>query len=192
MSDPTPEPAPPPNPPAGPSGDLAARAAELRSEIALHNHRYHDEDAPTISDADYDELVRELRRYEEEFPELVVAESPTQRVGGTRSTLFAPVRHRLPMMSLDNAFSSEELVAWGERLERRLGVGVDGEPVGYITELKIDGVAISLLYEDGRAGARRDARRRAGGRGRHRQRAHDRRHPPSSAGGGALGARGAG
>ena len=107
-------------------------------------------DAPTISDADYDELVRELRALEEEFPELLTPDSPTQRVGGTPSAPFAPVRHRVPMMSLDNAFSSEELVAWGERLDRRLASATTASRSGYVCELKIDGVAMSLRYEDGR------------------------------------------
>ncbi|MBV9952166.1 MAG: hypothetical protein JO291_09465, partial [Acidimicrobiia bacterium] len=119
--------------------EVAGRVEALRAEIAEHNRRYHTEDAPTISDAEFDELVRELRRYEEEFPELVTPTSPTQQVGSTPSMLFAPVQHRQPMMSLDNAFSSEELEAWGERLERRLGAGPDDDPVDYVSELKIDG-----------------------------------------------------
>jgi DNA ligase (NAD+) len=130
--------------------EVARRVEALRAEIAEHNRRYHTEDAPTISDAEFDELVRELRRYEEEFPELVTPTSPTQQVGSAPSTLFATVHHRQPMMSLDNAFSSEDLEAWGQRLERRLGAGPDDDPVDYVTELKIDGVAISLLYEGGR------------------------------------------
>ncbi|MCU1353954.1 MAG: ligase, NAD-dependent, partial [Acidimicrobiales bacterium] len=133
----------------GASDDVAVRVAALRDEVAEHNRRYHLEDAPTVSDAEYDELVRELRGYEEQFPELAVPDSPTQQVGGPRSTLFAPVRHREPMMSLDNAFSADELVAWGERLERRLGTDDSRTPAVYCCELKIDGVAISLRYEGG-------------------------------------------
>ncbi len=129
--------------------EVAARVEALRAEVAEHDRRYHTDDAPTISDAEYDELVRELRRYEDEFPELITPESPTRRVGAAPSTLFAPVQHLQPMMSLDNAFALDELVAWGERLERRLGAGRDDDPVDYACELKIDGVAISLLYEDG-------------------------------------------
>ncbi|QXC63113.1 NAD-dependent DNA ligase LigA [Aquihabitans sp. G128] len=97
-----------------------ARAAALRTEIAEHNRRYHTEDAPTIGDGDYDLLVRELRDLEERFPELAVAGSPTGQVGAPPSATFAPVVHAVPMMSLDNAFSADELVAWGERLARRL------------------------------------------------------------------------
>ena len=130
--------------------EVAARVEALRAEIAEHNRRYHAEDAPTISDAEFDELVRALRRYEDEFPELIPPTSPSQQIGSAPSVLFAPVKHRQPMMSLDNAFSAEELVAWGERLERRLGAGPDDDPVDYVSELKIDGVAISLLYEGGR------------------------------------------
>ena len=138
----------------------------LRTEIAGHNLRYHQDDAPTISDGEYDELVRELRRLEEQFPELVVEGTPTSLVGAAPSATFAPVEHRVPMMSLDNAFSAEELVAWGVRLDRRLArLDAAEEPeiddaavaeaaasaeVGFSCELKIDGVAISLRYEDGR------------------------------------------
>ena len=129
--------------------DPARRAAELRTEIAEHDRRYHELDAPTVSDADYDALVRELRALEETHPDLVTDDSPTQRVGATPSALFAPVQHRQQMMSLDNAFDSDSLVAWGDRLERRLGAEPDDDPVDYVCELKIDGVAISLLYEDG-------------------------------------------
>ena len=123
-----------------------ARAAALRSQIVHHNERYHVLDDPEVSDAEYDELVRELRVLEETHPELVQPDSPTQSVGAAPlSTLFAPVEHRVPMMSLDNAFSFEELEAWGKRMVRF----VAGDIV-LVCELKIDGVALSLLYEDGR------------------------------------------
>ncbi|MDQ6928521.1 MAG: NAD-dependent DNA ligase LigA [Actinomycetota bacterium] len=125
--------------------DAAERAGELRRLIEYHNHRYHQLDDPEISDSEYDALTRELRGLEEANPELRTADSPTQKVGSAPSTLFAEVRHRLPMMSLDNAFSFEELVAWGKRMERYISGDVD-----YVSELKIDGIAISLLYEDGR------------------------------------------
>lgn len=122
-----------------------ARAAELRAGIEHHSRRYYDLDDPEISDAAYDALVRELRAIEEAHPELVTADSPTQKVGGTVSATFGEVRHRVPMMSLDNAFSFEELVAWGKRMERYISGQVD-----FVCELKIDGIALSLLYEDGR------------------------------------------
>ncbi len=131
------------------SDEVGARVAELRDVIAHHNRRYHELDEPEIPDADYDALVRELARYEDEFPELVVPDSPTRRVGSAPSDRFAGVVHRVPMMSLDNAISLSELVAWGARVERRLGTSEDDDPVDYACELKIDGIAISLRYEDG-------------------------------------------
>ncbi len=140
--------------------EIGARVASLRAEIDEHNRRYHVEDAPTIADADFDALVVELRHLEEEFPEHVTPGSPTQRVGGAPSTLFTPVTHRLPMMSLDNAFTLDELLAWGKRLERVLGDAVEN-PVDYVCELKIDGLAMSLTYERGvfrRAATRGDGR----------------------------------
>jgi DNA ligase (NAD+) len=120
------------------------RVEELRDLIDHHNWRYHVQDDPEISDAEYDELMRELRGLEEAFPELIVPDSPTQRVGGAPSELFAPVRHRTPMLSLDNAFSWEELNAWGKRVERALGRQAD-----FVCELKIDGIAVALTYEGG-------------------------------------------
>jgi DNA ligase (NAD+) len=126
--------------------EIAARVDALRREIEEHNRRYFVDDAPTISDAEFDALVRELRALEAEFPELVTPDSPTQKVGGAASALFAPVEHRLPMMSLDNAFDLDELRAWGRRVERGLGQS----DIDYVCELKIDGFAISLTYENGR------------------------------------------
>ncbi|HVF76230.1 MAG TPA: NAD-dependent DNA ligase LigA [Acidimicrobiales bacterium] len=122
----------------------AERADELRRLIEYHNVRYHQLDEPEISDAEYDALVRELKLIEETNPDLATPDSPTQQVGAAPSTLFAPVEHRVRMMSLDNAMSFEELLAWGKRMERFISGDVD-----YACELKIDGVAISLLYEDG-------------------------------------------
>jgi DNA ligase (NAD+) len=125
--------------------DPAARAEELRGLIRHHNQRYYDQDAPEIPDAEYDALVRELRAIEAEFPDLAVPDSPTAAVGGTASTLFAPVEHRVPMMSLDNAFGAEELHAWADRLAKRLP-----PDTAFVCELKIDGLAMSLTYVDGR------------------------------------------
>ncbi|MGI8793489.1 MAG: NAD-dependent DNA ligase LigA, partial [Acidimicrobiales bacterium] len=102
-------------------------------------------DDPEISDAEYDALLVELKALEAKHPDLVTPDSPTQRVGAARNTPFSPVEHRTPMMSLDNAFSFEELQAWGKRMERF----ISGD-VGFVCELKIDGVAMSLLYERGR------------------------------------------
>jgi DNA ligase (NAD+) len=126
------------------------RVAALRAEIVEHNRRYHELDEPTISDADYDDLVRELRALEEEHPDLITPDSPTQQVGSRPSTTFSPVVHRVPMMSLDNAFDEAELHAWGERLQRRLDEGDGRVDVGYVCEPKIDGLAISIRYEGGR------------------------------------------
>jgi DNA ligase (NAD+) len=125
--------------------DDEARIIALRAEIAHHNHRYNDLDEPEISDADYDLLMRELRALEELHPELHTPDSPADRVGGAVSATFAPVVHREPMTSLDNAMDGGELAAWSERLVR----GLAGQPSQFVCELKIDGLAISLRYEHG-------------------------------------------
>ena len=128
----------------------AERAAELRRLIAHHDYRYYVLDSPEIPDTDYDALFRELQRIEADHPEVITSDSPTQRVGGAPAPqLFAPVRHRIPMMSLDNAFSEAELDAWGDRL-RRLLPDVDLETLDFTCEPKVDGVAMSLTYVDGR------------------------------------------
>jgi DNA ligase (NAD+) len=121
------------------------RADELRQQLHHHNYRYHVLDDPEISDVEYDELMRELRAIEDRFPELITEDSPTQRVGGPPTDLFAEARHRAPMLSLDNAFSRDELEAWARRVEREVGSGAR-----YTCELKIDGVAVALTYEGGR------------------------------------------
>ncbi|MEO9223381.1 MAG: NAD-dependent DNA ligase LigA [Acidimicrobiales bacterium] len=125
--------------------DVVARAESLRSEIAEHNRRYYELDEPTVADAEYDALVVELRQIEEQFPELLTPDSPTQRVSGAASSTFASVRHRVPMMSLDNVFNPEDLLGWGARDERRL----EDQTLRYVCELKIDGLAVSLRYERG-------------------------------------------
>ncbi|MDQ3951577.1 MAG: NAD-dependent DNA ligase LigA [Actinomycetota bacterium] len=122
----------------------AARIAELREAIDHHSYRYHVLDEPEIADVEYDALVGELIELEEQFPDLVTPDSPTQRVGAPPSDLFAPVDHRTPMMSLDNCFSLEELQAWGRRVERGIGTAD-----GFVVEQKMDGVAVNLVYEDG-------------------------------------------
>ncbi|MCP3993232.1 MAG: NAD-dependent DNA ligase LigA [Actinomycetia bacterium] len=132
------------------AGGAQPRIEALREVIGYHNQRYHTLDAPEIPDADYDALVRELQDLEEANPELVTADSPTQAVGAAPSATFAPVEHELPMMSLDNAFDRSELDAWAERVAKGLDLGDAAAPVGYICELKIDGVACSLRYERGR------------------------------------------
>ena len=126
------------------------RAAELRRLIAHHDYRYYVLDSPEIPDADYDALFVELRRIEAEHPEVITPDSPTQHVGGAPAPqLFAPVRHRIAMMSLDNSFSEAELDAWADRLRRPLP-DVDLETLDFSCEPKVDGVAMSLTYVDGR------------------------------------------
>ncbi len=136
--------------------DIAAatvRHADLAARIDRANELYHVEDAPEISDAEYDALFRELVALETAHPELTTAESPTQRVGGTPTGTFDEVRHRRPMLSLSNAFSHDELRAFDARVRRGLGLPPAPEPapeLRYVAELKIDGLAISLRYERGR------------------------------------------
>jgi DNA ligase (NAD+) len=123
----------------------AARAAELRRLIDDANHRYHVLDDPSIPDADYDRLVRELEALEAEHPELATPDSPTRRVGDTPSGKFAPVKHAVPMLSLGNAFSDDEVREFVARIGRETG---DAAPA-FSVEPKLDGLAISLRYEDG-------------------------------------------
>jgi DNA ligase (NAD+) len=125
--------------------EAARRVDELRARLRDASYRYHVLSDPDISDAEYDQLLRELGRLEEDFPDLRTSDSPTQTVGAPQAAAFAPVRHRVPMLSLDNAFSQEELAAWGRRTER-----IVGDVAAYLCELKIDGVAVSLQYERGR------------------------------------------
>ena len=125
---------------------VTGRVAELRDVIRYHDERYFGHDEPEISDAEYDDLMRELRALEGEHPELVTDDSPTQRPGASRvPTPFSEVRHLQPMLSLDNAFSRDDLVAWGERLAR-----IVTDDIEFVGEPKLDGLAISLLYEQGR------------------------------------------
>lgn len=127
--------------------DPVRRAAELRAAIEEANYRYYVLDAPTLSDAEYDALMRELRALEAAHPELITPDSPTQRVGGEASGLFAKVRHPQPMLSLGNAMNEAELREWRDtRVLKLLGPGV---PVTYVVEPKIDGLAVALTYRDG-------------------------------------------
>ena len=121
------------------------RHAELSQKIDDDQYRYYVLDQPTASDADYDHAMRELQELEERFPELRTPSSPTQRVGGSYSTQFTAVDHLERMLSLDNVFSTEELAAWAERIEKDTGT-IDG----WLCELKIDGLAVALVYRDGR------------------------------------------
>src|SRR5262245_54855722 len=125
---------------AGELDDVAARMATLGELVAYHNRRYHELDDPEIADGDYDLLVRELRQLEADHPELVVEGSASQAVGGAPSGLFAPVVHSVPMMSLDNAMSADELTAWGQRVAR----GLPDEAVKFVCEVQIEGLAMRL------------------------------------------------
>ena len=122
------------------------RIEELRAQIAHHNQQYYGTDAPEISDAEYDLLMRELLDLEAQHPELADEQSPSESVGAAAITTFDPVVHRVPMTSLDNAMDESELRAWGDRVAK----GLDGQPVRFVCELKIDGLAISIRYENGR------------------------------------------
>jgi DNA ligase (NAD+) len=128
--------------------DPTSRIDELRKRIRYHEERYYIDSSPEISDAEFDELLRELQNLERDHPDLVTADSPTQRVGGRAAEGFASVRHAEPMLSLDNAYNEEELRAFDDRVRRGLD-GVQG-PVRYVGELKIDGLSIALQYRDGR------------------------------------------
>ncbi|MFM7397335.1 MAG: NAD-dependent DNA ligase LigA [Gammaproteobacteria bacterium] len=129
-----------------PSAEIRQRVAALRRDIEQHNYRYYILDDPEIPDAEWDRLLQQLRDLEETYPQLVTPESPTQRVGATPTDEFAEVRHRLPMLSLDNAFTEDDLKNFDRRVRERLGV--DGN-VDYSAEPKLDGLAISVTYERG-------------------------------------------
>jgi len=124
---------------------VARRAAKLREQIAQHDHRYHVLDEPSISDAEYDALLRELKSLEAQHPELVTPDSPTQRVGAAPASELADVRHAVPMLSLENAFSEEEVDDFVRRIREKL----DRAELRFSAEPKLDGLAISLRYEDG-------------------------------------------
>ena len=132
-----------PNP--TPLSNLAQRADKLRRAIERHNRLYYSDAAPEISDAEYDRLFNELARLESEHPQLATADSPTQRVGAAPSEGFAEVAHRVPMLSLANAFDEEDVAAF----DRRCREGLGSETVEYCAELKFDGLAITLAYENG-------------------------------------------
>ena len=137
----------------------ARRAAELRAELAQHNYRYYILDEPLVPDAEYDRLMEELRALERAHPELVTLDSPTQRVGAEPAPYFAEVTHRTPMLSLDNAFASEDVLAFDRRVRERLGTE---DEIEYSAEPKMDGLAISVTWEGGvytRAATRGDGTR---------------------------------
>ena len=128
------------------------RAVELREAIETHDHNYYVLDAPTVSDAEYDALYRELVALESEYPTLVTPDSPTQRVGGAPLPEFAAVRHSVPMLSIrtETDTTATGALQFDARVRRELGLAADAQPIEYVAELKFDGLAISLRYEDGR------------------------------------------
>nr|CAA9356314.1 MAG: DNA ligase (NAD(+)) [uncultured Nocardioidaceae bacterium] len=133
-------------PPSAPP-DARERHRDLSEQVEDHRWRYYVLDRPTASDAEFDALMYELERLESEHPDLRTPDSPTQKVGGAVSTEFTPVEHRERMMSLDNAFSVEEMASWAARVRRDVG---DDTDIDFLCELKIDGLAINLTYEKGR------------------------------------------
>jgi DNA ligase (NAD+) len=124
------------------------RAEALRKQLRRHNYLYYVLNQPEISDADYDRLFRELQDLEAKYPQLVTPDSPTQRIGAAPLESFATVRHRVPMLSLGNAFDEQEVRAFDERVKRYLGLSSD-EAIDYVCELKVDGLAVSLTYQNG-------------------------------------------
>ena len=128
------------------TGAAVARAAKLRAQIAQHDYRYYVLDDPQVPDAQYDRLMQELRALETVHPALITPDSPTQRVAGAPSAAFGEVVHQVPMLSLDNAFTEEDLRAFDRRIHERLGVSGD---LDYVAEPKLDGLAVSVIYRDG-------------------------------------------
>ena len=126
--------------------EARARIETLRRDITEHNRRYYEEAAPIISDREYDQLYKELADLETQFPELVRPDSPTQRVGGKPLQAFAQIQHRVPMLSLDNTYSEEEVANFYKRIMRLL----PEEKIPVVIEPKVDGVAVSVMYENGR------------------------------------------
>ena len=124
---------------------VADKIHALRDEINYHNHRYYVLDDPQIPDKEYDRLFRELQSLEQQHPELITSDSPTQRVGATPLEMFEEVKHLVPMLSLNNAFDAQEV----EDFERRIRERAEVDKVSYAAEPKLDGLAVSLLYENG-------------------------------------------
>jgi DNA ligase (NAD+) len=144
------------------SAAIREKLESLREQIRHHNYRYHVLDDPEVPDAEYDRLMRKLLGVEEKYPELITSDSPTQRVGDQPISAFGTIEHRIPMLSLGNAFSPDELNDFHRRVTERLEISGD-ESLRYAAEPKLDGAAVSLLYEDGllvRGATRVDGARR--------------------------------
>ena len=129
-----------------PAPHIVAEAEQLRAEIHDHNYRYYALDEPQVPDAEYDRLMLRLREIESQYPQLITPDSPTQRVGAAPLSAFATVQHEMPMLSLDNAFSDEELLQFNRRIQERLK---HTDHIEFACEVKLDGIAVSLLYRDG-------------------------------------------
>lgn len=129
-----------------PAPNIVAEAEQLRAEIHDHNYRYYALDEPQVPDAEYDRLMLRLREIESLYPQLITPDSPTQRVGAAPLSSFATVQHEMPMLSLDNAFSDEELINFNRRIQERLK---HTDHIEFACEVKLDGIAVSLLYRDG-------------------------------------------
>ncbi|TGD14247.1 DNA ligase, partial [Salmonella enterica subsp. enterica serovar Poona] len=125
---------------------IEQQLTELRTTLRHHEYLYHVMDAPEIPDAEYDRLMRELRELEAQRPDLITPDSPTQRVGAAPLTAFNQIRHEVPMLSLDNVFDEESFLAFNKRVQDRLK---STENVIWCCELKLDGLAVSILYENG-------------------------------------------
>lgn len=125
---------------------IEQQLTELRTTLRHHEYLYHVMDAPEVPDAEYDRLMRELRELESQHPELITPDSPTQRVGAAPLTAFSQIRHEVPMLSLDNVFDEESFLAFNKRVQDRLKSTDD---LTYCCELKLDGLAVSILYENG-------------------------------------------
>ena len=125
--------------------ELETKASALKAKIQEHNFNYYVKDEPTISDSQYDVLLKELESLEKQCPELITPDSPSQRVGMLSNTAFNQVKHTKPMLSLSNVFYNEELVAFDKRVKTDLGI----ESISYAVEPKFDGLAVALIYEHG-------------------------------------------
>src|SRR6202049_4451836 len=130
----------------GAAKKVAARVLELKETLERYNYRYHALDDPEVPDAEYDRLMLELRALETQYPQLLVPDSPTQRVGAAPVSAFGAVKHRVAMLSLDNAFSDQEVRDFDRRIHERLA---EAGPIRYAAEPKLDGLAISARYENG-------------------------------------------
>src|SRR5512133_2989893 len=126
--------------------DVEKKLESLRDKIRYHEHRYYVLDDPEISDADFDKLMQELKKLEAEHPDLVTPDSPSQRVGGKAREGFVKVRHSSPMLSLDNTYNEDELRDWERRVHELSG----RKDVDYVCELKLDGMSVALIYENGK------------------------------------------